>query len=374
MSGGADARRVALVTAAGEAGGAECLMETLAANFDRSAVTPVMAAPEDGQLLQRWHDRGFDTCPLPAFGRLRRVDRGARVVAEIARRLQREQIDIVHSHGVAAHIHAGLAARRAARPAIYHVHDLFESDWSADGALQRLALRVPADRVIAISATVAASLHGRVAPGKLETILNGVAPDVVEPVARPSGPLVVWCGRLQHWKGPHHFIAAASEVRVSRPDVRFAIVGGTLFGLEPDYRDLLERQVSEAGLEGVIEFVGQVDDARPWLRAADVLVHCSERPEPFGLVMAEAMMQERAVVAFRQGGAAEIVLDGETGRLVAPRDAGALARAVLELLADPARQRELGLSGRKRAQRYFAAAGMTAAVAAVYDAISREHE
>ena len=374
MTDGAGTRRVALVTAAGDAGGAERLMETLAAHFDQHAVTPVMAAPEDGRLLQRWQARGLEICALPAFGRLRRVDLGAKVVAEIARRFRRDGVDIVHSHGVAAHIHAGLAARRVGRPAIYHVHDLFESSWSADGALHRFALRVPAARVLAISATVAASLHGRVAPGKLHTILNGVESEVVEPVALSSGPLVVWCGRLQQWKGPHHFIAAASHVRAARPDARFAIVGGTLFGLEPDYRDSLERQVADAGLEGVIQFVGQVDDARPWLRAAAVLVHCADRPEPFGLVMAEAMMQARPVVAFRQGGAAEIVIDGETGRLVAPRDASALAGAVLEVLADPSRQRAMGASGRKRAERYFDAARMTAAVTGVYDAISSAHE
>jgi glycosyltransferase involved in cell wall biosynthesis len=374
MKAGAGPRRVALVTAAGDAGGAEHLMETLAANFDRHRVTPVMAAPEDGTLLERWKARGFETCPLPPFGRLRRVDRGAKVVSEIRRRFAQSQIDIVHSHGVAAQIHAGLAARRASRPAIYHVHDLFETNWSADGALQRLALRVPAERVIAISATVAASLHGRVAPGKLETITNGVEAEIAEPVSHAAGPLIVWCGRLQHWKGPHHFIAAASDIRAAQPDARFAIVGGTLFGLEPDYREQLLQQVAAAGLAGALEFVGQVDDARPWLRSAAVVVHSSDRPEPFGLVIAEAMMQERPVVAFRQGGAAEIVVDGETGRLVAPRDASALARAVIDVLRDPARQREMGISGRKRAQRYFAAAGMTAAVTGVYDAIARAHE
>jgi glycosyltransferase involved in cell wall biosynthesis len=86
--------------------------------------------------------------------------------------------------------------------------------------------------------------------------------------------------------------------------------------------------------------------------------------------MAEAMMQERPVVAFRQGGAAEIVLDGETGRLVAPLDVHALGEAIDELLTDPARARAMGLAGRDRAVRYFDAGGMAGAVAHVYDAVS----
>ena len=144
-------------------------------------------------------------------------------------------------------------------------------------------------------------------------------------------------------------------------------VGGTLFGLEPAFAGVL--RASAADLGEACTFVGHVDDARPWLRAATVVVHSSLRPEPFGLVMAEAMMQERPVVAFRQGGAAEIVLDGVSGRLVTPGDARALGDAVVTVLNDPARASAMGRAGRERALRYFDADVMTASVAAVYDQV-----
>jgi glycosyltransferase involved in cell wall biosynthesis len=363
-------RRVALVTSAAEAGGAERLVETLADRLPRHRIRPVLAAPEGSALLQTWQSAGFETLALPPFGRLRRIDHGLRIVAEIVVRLRDANVDVVHTHGVSAQIHAGVAARRLRLPVVYHVHDVFDADWSADGALQRLALRVPAARVIAISATVAASLSGRVPTGELETILNGVARDAVTPAPdAPPSPLVVWCGRLQQWKGPHHFIAAAAAVAATRPAARFALVGGTLFGLEPDFVDALRDQATAAGLDDRLTFVGHVRDARPWLRAADVVVHSADRPEPFGLMMAEAMMQERPVVAFRQGGAAEIVLDGQTGRLVPPRDIPALAAAIGQLIDDPLEARALGAAGRQRALRYFDADRMTASVAAVYDAV-----
>jgi glycosyltransferase involved in cell wall biosynthesis len=364
-------RRVALVTAAGERGGAEVIIELLAARLPAHGVSPVLAAPEDGALCRRWQDAGHNVCPLPAFGRLRRVDHGARVVVETARRLRGADVDIVHAHGVSAQIHAGLAARRLQLPAIYHVHDLFDPQWSADGALQRVALRVPAARTIAISSSVSASLRGRVPSARLHTIFDGVDHAIVEAApTRDGGPLVVWCGRLQQWKGPHHFIEMARQVRLARPDVRFAIVGGSLFGLEPDYAAALRTQVDDARLGDALTLVGHVADARPWLRAASVLVHSSDRPEPFGLVMAEAMMQERPVAAFRQGGAAEIVLDGETGRLAPPGDPAALGRAVLDLLGHPEHAQAMGVAGRRRALQYFDADGMTASVAAVYDLVS----
>lgn len=364
------ARRVALVSAANAKGGAEVVIELLAARLGALGVVPVLCAPEDGELVERWRRSGHDVCPLPVLGRLRRVDLGARAVVELARRFRAAGIDLVHSHGVAAHIYGGLAARRLGRPAIHHSHDLFDSRWSADGALQRIALRVPAARTIAISSTVAAALRGRVPAHQLVVIADGVDRHIVPAAPRdPSSPLVVWCGRLQRWKGAHLFVAACAEMARANARVRFAVIGGSLFGLEPGYAAELMQQVSDAGLDQRLVFAGHVDDARPWLRAASVLVHSSVRPEPFGLVMAEAMMQERPVVAFRHGGAAEIVIDGETGRLVSPGDAVALGRAVHDVVEDLAVATAMGQAGRKRALQYFDADVMTASVVAVYDSL-----
>jgi glycosyltransferase involved in cell wall biosynthesis len=361
--------RVMLATAATERGGAEVVIEHLAARLDPARYVPILGTPA-GPLADRWRALGWTVRETPQVDRLRRVDQGALVVREIARILRDDDVDLVHTHGITAQIHTGLAARRARRPCVYHVHDLFDPRWSGDGFLHRLAARVPARAVIAISATVAASVRGR-ATGIVEIVPDGVDRDLASPAPEaPAGPLVVWCGRLQQWKGAHHFLEAARTVHAARPDARFAIVGGTLFGLEPTYQDALRLQVAAAGLAGVVTFAGHVADARPWLRAARVVVHSSDRPEPFGLVMAEAMMQERPVVAFRQGGAAEIVVDGETGRLVAPLDTEALGHAVTGLLGDEAEAARLGAAGRRRALTYFDADVMTAAVMNVYDRVS----
>jgi glycosyltransferase involved in cell wall biosynthesis len=357
------------VTAATERGGAEVVIEQLMSRFDRARVDAVLAAPESGALFASWRANGWPVVALPSPVRLRRVDQGVRVIRALAHAIVKEGVDLVHTHGVAAQIYGGRAASRTHRPVLYHAHDLFERSWSADGLLHRLALRSRLDAVAAISETVAASLRHRVRDDRLHVIPNGVDDARVEPVRRPA-PLVVWCGRLQRWKGAHLFLQAAARIHASRPDAHFAIVGGTLFGLEPGYSDALRRQADNAGIMDVVEWTGHVEDARPWLRAAAVVVHSSEGPEPFGLVMAEAMMQERPVAAFRQGGASEIVVDGETGMLVAPLDTGALADAVLGLLAEPERAQRMGAAGRERALARFNAGRMSDRVRALYEQIA----
>jgi glycosyltransferase involved in cell wall biosynthesis len=365
--------RVLLVTDAVERGGAEVVMETLARRLDARRYSVVLAAPHPSALSDRWRDMGWPLIPMPPAGRLSHVAASARRVAGLKHAIAEARIDFVHTHGVGAQLHAGLAARRAGRPVVFHLHDVHETGWSADALLQRAALRVPSAAVIAISETVAASIRERVPASRLSVVPDGVDETLVPPMPLDDpAPLVVWCGRLQRWKGCHLFLEAAKLVHGVRPDIRFAVVGGTLFGQEPGYREALVARTAALGLDEVVRFAGHVDDARPWLAAASMLVHSSVRPEPFGLVMAEAMMQGRPVVAFRQGGAAEIVADGETGLLVPPPlhdDVRGLARAVLDLAGDTARAAGMGAAGRQRALARFSADAMARGVEAVYDRV-----
>jgi len=91
--------------------------------------------------------------------------------------------------------------------------------------------------------------------------------------------------------------------------------------------------------------------------------------EPFGRVLIEAMAVGKPVVATDSGGVPEIVLHGETGLLVPVRDAAALAEALVALLADPERAREMGRRGMERARKEFDVARVAAMVQEVYEAV-----
>ncbi len=122
-------------------------------------------------------------------------------------------------------------------------------------------------------------------------------------------------------------------------------------------------------LEGHVILTGARRDVPACMDAMDVVIHSSMRAEPFGRVVIEAMALGRPVIAPRLGGPREAVVDGETGLLVEPRDAGALADAISTLVGDPARRLAMGRAGRARVDAVFDIRHHVRAMEQVFDDI-----
>jgi glycosyltransferase involved in cell wall biosynthesis len=157
----------------------------------------------------------------------------------------------------------------------------------------------------------------------------------------------------------------------SEPTAWFLIVGGAPFNVPDDYPLRLRRLAGELGIGDRVVFTGHLDDVRPALSSLDVFVHAGD-PEPFGLVVLEAMAMTRPVVAFGHGALPEIVVDGKTGVLVRPTDEQALSDAILQLLRDPDMRTRVGAAARTRVERQFTAERMVAAVSSVYRDMASE--
>jgi glycosyltransferase involved in cell wall biosynthesis len=154
------------------------------------------------------------------------------------------------------------------------------------------------------------------------------------------------------------FLEAAREVLARRPRARFLVVGDGV-GL-PDVR----RRIRDMGLETCVITTGFRRDIPEIMAALDVLTLPSTRSEATSQVIPQALAVGTPVAAAATGGIPEIVRDGETGRLVAPGDAHALACAVLSLVDEPGRAREMALAGQALVRaRYSADASMTATTA-----------
>jgi glycosyltransferase involved in cell wall biosynthesis len=379
----ADAFPVLFVNAGAERGGAEAVLVTLLRHLDRRRFPPHVCCLREGPFVDELRrDARVDVTVVPS-GAFRQVARGLAAVRRIHALVSELGVALVHANGTGGHIYGGLAAARAGVPHLYHAHDVPESGWNGQGFIGRLARLVRADVTVAPSRFLAGRLaQSPVRSARIVHVPNGLdAPDAPRhPAELKFGPttdrtdldrppVAVWCGRLQRWKGAHVFLRAAAIARQSIPSAQFVIVGGTLMGLEPDHASDLRTLARTLGLESAVRFAGQQADVWSFLQAADVVVHSSVSPEPFGLVILEAMLAGRAVIASAAGGPLEIVEPGATGLLVPPGDATALGAALVRLLGDPAAASRMGREGRRRAERYFSAAAMTTRIEALYNEV-----
>lgn len=165
-----------------------------------------------------------------------------------------------------------------------------------------------------------------------------------------SAGLVSMVTRLASWKGIEVFIRAASYIK---GDIKFIIFGEPILGKE-NYRIKLEKLIERLGLKDKISIItGEYRNIPRMISASDIIVHASLRPEPFGLIIIEAMAAGKPIIASKIGGPLEIINDGVDGILVEPGDPGILAQAISNLLNDHGLAKALSLRAREKASNEF---------------------
>jgi len=286
-------------------------------------------------------------------------------------------VDIVHARSRAPAWSARYAAKRTGR----HFVTTFHNAYGTGSFIKHRynAVMASGERVIAISQFVgehAASVY-QVPAERLRIIPRGVDvnrfdPDKVRPERLiplmkawrlPDGvPVVLLPGRLTRWKGQLVLIEAMAQLR--RPEVHAVILGTG----SARYRRELEEAVTRIGAGGNFRFVDSCNDMAAAYMVADVVVSASTSPEGFGRVIVEAQAMGRPVIATAHGGAQETVVSGETGWLVPPSDAVALARALAQVL-DQDNSARLAMVARQLAhvRTHFNSALMARRTLAVYE-------
>jgi glycosyltransferase involved in cell wall biosynthesis len=177
-------------------------------------------------------------------------------------------------------------------------------------------------------------------------------------------------GRISGWKGQDLVIEALGEAPLrEREDVRVLVAGEPWQGEERHLRALRERACA-LGVESRVVHAGFVEDVGLVYGAADVVAVPSKQPDPLPNAALEAAASGCCVVASAHGGLPEIVRHGQTGLLVPPRDAAALAHAVAALLDDPARRERLGAAAAADVRSRYARERMLREVHALYERLS----
>ncbi len=175
-------------------------------------------------------------------------------------------------------------------------------------------------------------------------------------------------GRLVDWKGQLEFLQAFKLARRQFPN-SVALVVGDASDLGKHYESRLRGWVADNQLGDAVVFTGYITDVRPLYEICDIVVHASIEPEPFGLVIVEAMSAGAAVIASSLGAAPEIVAHGVTGLIADPRSPEALTAALLSLMKDPDLRKQLAAAGKLHSREKYAPERFAAAVAAVYQEV-----
>jgi glycosyltransferase involved in cell wall biosynthesis len=284
--------------------------------------------------------------------------------------------DVIHAHDAHGVAVAALAlsmgtasARRrpalvASRRVDFHLNQNSFARWkhrqvdcfiAASDAIRHMLVGdgVPADRAVTVHEGI-----------DVDRVAAAPPVNVHEAFWLPHGaPVVGNVAALVPHKGQRHLIEAAQLVVRTVPDTRFVILG------EGELREPLERQVRDHHLEKHVLLPGFRTDVLGCIKGFDLFA-MSSVTEGLGTSLLDAMACERAIVATTAGGIPEIVVDGETGVLVPPRDHAAMAGAIVTLLGDQSRRRDMGARGFERVRTRFTVERMVAETAAVYERVA----
>ncbi len=338
-------------------GGAEVMLQTWLDGAGERGHELELLFLEDGSWPAELRAAGLKAEVIEA-GRLRQPHRMLRCILDVTRLLRRSRPDLIVNWMGKTQLYCAPAALLAGMSGrvIWWQHEITAGHW-----LDRCATLLPA-KAIGCSSHAAARAQERLWPHRRTFV---VAPGTRMPrseagtrePAHEGPPVVGLVGRLQPWKGQDRLLEAQRLLIDRGLDVRTLIVGGDAHGLSSEYAASLPGLVARLGLADAVEMTGQVTDAGPEIERMDVLVNASD-PEPFGIVLLEAMARGVAVVAVDSGGPAEIVENGVTGILAPSGEPEALADAIEPLIGSPERRRALGEAGRRRFEAEFTDAAM----------------
>lgn len=180
-------------------------------------------------------------------------------------------------------------------------------------------------------------------------------------------------GRITPWKGQHHFLGAIAETVKHYPNIKALIVGAPgKTDKDKQYLNSLQSLVEESSLQDHVIFTGNRNDIPEIMAASDIVVHSACLPEPFGLVIAEAMAAGTPVIATRGGGTPEIIEDGVTGILVAMNSPNGIQQAIQNLLASPELRARISAKAREVVGQRFSIAQHVAKIQNIYEGIFAE--
>lgn len=325
------------------------------------------------QVAVDWNDTPLEIYPIKKLYGIKAMKQALRLTAY----LRRHQIDIVHAYNFYANVFAVPAARLAGVPVVLASNRDTGHYWTArQRRVNKLVCRLAHGVVVNAEAIKKELIAEGYAPERIIVVHNGImCPPLKTAPAKKAikrnlhvpvdAPLIGVVARLDRLKGIEYFVEAAKAVLSRVPDARFLVVGDTQ--VYAAYRDELKQLTARLGLEDRLFFMGFRLDVSDVLSALTISVLPSIAGEGLSNSLLESMAAAVPVVATQVGGNPEVVVDGETGLLVPPKNAEALASAICRILETPGLAEAMGQAGRRRVLEHFSNERMIERTQRIYD-------
>jgi len=267
--------------------------------------------------------------------------------------LRRERIRLVHINNACGYDHDLMLAAWLLRiPCVVHERGI---QVTLPPATRFFVSRI--DRIITISDAVNRNLVGKgIPPDKLIRIDDGIDPvrlaqeTPVDALRHQwnipaTSPVIGIVGNIKVWKGQETVVRALVHLKAGFPSLRCFIIGSIS---DTGYKKRLDDIIQDHGLQDMVIFTGYQKRPSDLMALFSIFIHASIDPEPFGIVLLEAMGKSVPVIATNIGGPREILVDGDSGFLTPPGDDRALADKVAWLLENDAARAAMGIRGRER--------------------------
>ena len=291
-------------------------------------------------------------------------------IVRLCKVILKEKVDIVHVNNGMNNLESVIAAILLGRKYIVHFHGV---EWP--GFVQWL-LRNHVHKYIVISQYLAEALSENGFPRERMAVipnpyqechaLSKIGTELrVRYGIEQEDKVFAIVGRIVRWKGHVEFLNAAFIILQAVPDAKALIIGDFSDG-DIAYQNKIQKIITDSGYEKRIIMTGYVKDVGSIYSSMDVCVHTSIEPEPFGLVIIEAMANGVPVIASDRGAPKEIITHDVNGYIVNPDSTQKIAEIAIRLLRDDELRGKIANSARQHVQQHYNEKNYAHAVECIY--------
>ncbi|MDZ4949057.1 glycosyltransferase [Clostridium perfringens] len=356
--------------------GSDRSLLNLVKNLDKNEFNITVILPEEGPLVEEIKKVNNVNVLIKEIAVLRRKNLSIRGIFSysadflksikyLKQAIKDQKIDIVYTN-TSVVFPGGIAARVLGKKSIWHVREIISNNF--ERRVVSFIVNKFSDIIIANSKATAEAISKNT--NKIRVVYNCIEnkEHVVDNEKKSSEIIIGMAGRINRWKGQKLFVDMAEMVAKSNKNVKFLIAGDAYKG-EVKLIDDLKEYIKEKKVEDKVILLGQVNDMDSFYNSLDIFVLPSIKPEPFGLVIIEAMDRKLPVVATKHGGPLEIIEDNISGFLVDFNNAYEMSEIINKLIKDDKLREKIGLSAKLRRDSMFSLNNYVSSISEILEKI-----